>query len=88
MLVFVDESGDTGFKLGHGSSEIMTVSLVIFDDESIAQEVDNRIVTLRTELHQPLNFEFHFKNNSDTIREAFFRAIAPFDFSDCCACCK
>lgn len=31
MLVFIDESGDSGLKIGEGSSRYFTVGLVIFE---------------------------------------------------------
>ncbi|MBC7526997.1 MAG: DUF3800 domain-containing protein [Chthonomonadaceae bacterium] len=80
MLVFVDEYGDTGQKIGQGSSEMMAIILVIFRGTVEAQRADHRIMQLRAELNKPAGFEFHFKDNSNVIREAFFRAIAPLEF--------
>lgn len=80
MLVFVDESGDTGMKVGEGSSERFTVALVVFEDNEEAQATDDRIGLLRRELAKPASFEFHFKENSYRIRQAFFEAIVPYDF--------
>ena len=80
MLVFVDESGDTGRKVGAGSSELFTIVLVYFEDENEAQATDDRISMLRRELNKPANFEFHFQDNSDQIRQAFFEAVVPFNF--------
>ena len=80
MLVFVDEYGDTGLKMGQGSSAFMAVVLVIFQDAESAEEANARIARLRTEIYKPAGFEFHFKENSHAIREAFFRAVAPLRF--------
>ena len=80
MLVFVDEYGDTGLKLGQGSSDFFTVALVVFRENDEAQRVDDRIAALRAELRKPAGFEFHFTDNNDEVREAFFRAVAPHDF--------
>ena len=33
MLVFIDDSGDPGFKLGKGSTSHFIIGMVIFDDE-------------------------------------------------------
>ena len=33
MLVFIDDSGDPGFKLGKGSSLIFVIGCIVFDDE-------------------------------------------------------
>lgn len=33
MLIFIDKSGDTGFKLNDGSTDHFVIVLVIFDDD-------------------------------------------------------
>lgn len=33
MLVFIDDSGDPGFKIEKGSSSVFVIALVIFDDD-------------------------------------------------------
>ena len=78
MLVFVDESGDTGMQ--QAGSDLFTVSLVVFEDHDQAQAVDNRINLLRQELGLPADFEFHFGKNSNKIRFEFLKAIAPYEF--------
>ena len=47
MLVFIDESGDPGFKLGRGSSPVFVVAMVVFDDRMEADLVDREIEGLR-----------------------------------------
>lgn len=32
MLIFIDDSGDPGFKLDKGSSKVFVIACVIFDD--------------------------------------------------------
>ena len=80
MLVFVDESGDTGLKFEQGSSTYFAVTLVIFEDDEEADRARQRMDMLRTELHLPPTYEFHFFRNSVDIRRAFFRAIRGYDF--------
>ena len=58
----------------------MTVILVIFADEDVATAVDARVNALRFELNRKETFEFHFKDCSDSIRDAFFHAVSPFNF--------
>ena len=81
MLVFVDESGDTGLKAGAGSSRFITLVLVIFGDAEAARLAEERITALRRELGKAENFEFHFKDNSHDLRTAFFQAVAPLPFT-------
>ena len=61
MLVFIDESGDSGLKIEKGSSRYFTVSLVMFEDNDEALACDQRIKLLKKELGLPENYEFHFK---------------------------
>ena len=80
MLVFVDESGDTGLHLAKGSSDLFAVVLVVFEENDEAQAADDRITLLRRELRKPVEFEFHFKENSDAVRRAFLEAVVPYNF--------
>jgi len=84
MLVFVDESGDTGFKLGSGSSEQFTITLVVFAENEQAEAASHRIDALRTELglsEDSRKGEFHFNDSSNSQREAFLTAVSIFGFS-------
>lgn len=80
MLVFVDESGDTGFKFAEGSSTYFVVTLVIFSSNEEAERLRLRIDTLRNELRLPSGYEFHFFRNNVHIRRAFLNAIKGYDF--------
>lgn len=80
MLVFIDESGDTGLRVEVGASPYFIVALVMFEDESDAVACDQRIQLLKRELQYSTNFEFHFYHNSKRIREKFLKAIAPYNF--------
>ena len=80
MLVFIDESGDTGRKLDSGSSRYFIISLALFEEHDDAVNCDQRISLLRKELGIPDNYEFHFAENSHRIRLAFLNAIQPYKF--------
>lgn len=75
MLVFVDESGDTGLAIDKGSSKYFVVSLVLFEDNEEAEAADQRIELLKKELALPPTFEFHFHDNHPNIRKTFLKAI-------------
>ncbi len=57
------------------------VTLVIFDSEEIAQQVDEAINRLRVELGRPASYEFHFTGICDEHRTAFLNAVAGFPFN-------
>lgn len=80
MLVFIDESGDSGLKIGKGSSRYFTIAMVVFEENEEATRCDQRIELLKSELGWEGNSEFHFKNNSIKVRESFFKAIMPYNF--------
>jgi hypothetical protein len=60
MLVFIDDSGDSGFKLDKGSSAFFVIALVIFDDELEAEKTAIAIKGLKRDLGFPDNLEFKF----------------------------
>lgn len=74
-LVFVDESGDPGMKLGSGSSEYFTVTLLLFVSSEDARSAQQSIRRLRHDLGVPEQFEFHFAKLKTDWRERFFRAV-------------
>jgi hypothetical protein len=80
MLIFIDESGDSGLKIEGGSSRYFTVGLVVFEDNDEALACDQRIQLLKKEVGWLPSVEFHFKCNSDRIRKAFLEAVAPYNF--------
>lgn len=80
MLVFIDESGDSGLKIESGSSRYFVVSLVIFEENDEAVACDQRIQLLKKEIGWTRGSEFHFKKNSDRIRKIFLRAVSPYNF--------
>ncbi len=80
MLVFIDDSGDAGFKLGKGSSRYFVISLVIFDDDLEAEKTAITIKELRRLLKFPDDMEFKFSKSKKEVREKFLQAISPYKF--------
>jgi hypothetical protein len=78
MLVFIDESGDPGFKVERGSSPIFVTSMVIFDTVDAAVLAQERIVTLRKDLS--VKPEFKFNKVCNDYRDRFFDEIAALQF--------
>ena len=80
MLLFIDESGDAGFKFDSGSSKYFVVALLVFEDHDEASAVDDRINVLKREIHLSDRSEFHFNKLKPDQRKTFLAAIAPYDF--------
>lgn len=80
MLVFIDDSGDPGFKIDKGSTKFFVISLIIFDDELEAEKTAIAIKELRRSLKFPDDMEFKFNKSSKNVREKFLRTINPFCF--------
>jgi hypothetical protein len=53
LLVFIDESGDPGFDIEHGSTPLFVVTAVIFRAEAAASACRDRIRAVRAELGLP-----------------------------------
>lgn len=83
MLVFVDESGDCGLKIGNGSTEQFIVTLILFEEHDEAEAVDERISLLKKEMGLHPYFEFHFNKCKAEIRKGFLEAVVPYNFFYC-----
>ena len=73
MLVFVDESGDPGFKIEKGSSPVFVLSMAIFDDAACADSASQTIEALRRDLR--VKPEWKFNKASDDNKDAFFNGV-------------
>lgn len=81
MLIFVDESGDTGSKRDSGASDFFIVAVVVFIDRIEAQACDTRISLLRRELRLPEYYEFKFSRMRKRHRLAFLEAVKLYSFT-------
>lgn len=80
MLVFVDDSGDPGFRVDKGSTPVFVIALVIFDDVLDAEKTSLAIKELRRELRASDKFEFKFSKTDKRFRKAFIERIKDFNF--------
>lgn len=78
MLVFIDESGDSGFKVDKGSTPVFGVALAAFDTAAEAARTE---IIIRQAL-EDLNVkpEFKFSKASSGVRDSFFEAVAGCNF--------
>ncbi|MBI2797729.1 DUF3800 domain-containing protein [Candidatus Saccharibacteria bacterium] len=80
MLVFIDDSGDAGFKLGKGSSKHFVIACIIFDDNLDAEETALRIKRLRRSLGWRDYREFKFNKTTKAIRLKFLEEVKSCNF--------
>lgn len=81
MLVFVDESGDLGFKFDRGSTRFFTLALVVFEADETAFACQQAIVKLKEQLGLPPGHEFHFHGDGHQRRLAFLSTVQGHEFS-------
>lgn len=80
MLVFLDESGDAGMKLGRGSSPYFIVGAVSFESQDEASACDAAVDDLKRKLSLGTVFEFHYVDNTRRQQRAFLETVSRFDF--------
>jgi hypothetical protein len=80
MLVFVDDSGDPGFRFDKGSSTHFVIACVIFDDCLDAEETALKIKRLRQSYGWHKNKEFKFNKSNRSVRLDFLRAVNGCQF--------
>ena len=76
--MFIDDSGDTGFKTH--SSPVFIIVLIIFDDNLVAEETALAIKKLRRELQFPDNVEFKYSKSRRPIQKRFLETVAKYPF--------
>ncbi len=80
MLIYLDESGDPGTKVGRGSSERFVLTMVLFEDHEEASACDSTIEWLKSKLLPSRKSEFHFNKCSQEIRMKFLAGISDHMF--------
>ncbi|KKS32054.1 MAG: hypothetical protein UU93_C0011G0015 [Candidatus Amesbacteria bacterium GW2011_GWA2_42_12] len=88
MLVFVDDSGDPGFKIDKGSSLVFVIACVVFDDELEAEKTAVVIKELRRKLKFPDSVEFKFNNSRKEVKELFLNTVNTYKFKIRCLVVK
>lgn len=80
MLVFIDDSGDSGFKVGKGSTPFFVIAMVIFDDELEAEKIAVVIKQLKRDLKFSNDTEFRFFKTRNENKIRFLETVNPFEF--------
>jgi len=78
VLVFIDESGDPGFRERDGSSPVFVVAMVIFETTEDAQRTQDAVRAFK-ERHG-LRGELKFNKTRNDLRDEFFRYIVNHPF--------
>lgn len=78
MLVFIDESGDSGFKLDRGSTPVFAVALAAFASRDEALRTDAIIRQALRDLR--VKPEFKFSKAHENVRDGFFEAVRGCEF--------
>lgn len=79
MFIFIDESGDPGFKFHKGSSDVFTMAMVVSEDSASCEEARQRIRYLSA--RHGFRTEFKFSKSRPEIRDEFFSCLAGSRFS-------
>jgi Protein of unknown function (DUF3800) len=77
MHLFLDESGDTGFKFRLGSTPVFVIALVVVNDPA---PLDHAVERIRQQYKLPPRYEFKFSETADRLKERFLRGIQDHDF--------
>lgn len=80
MLVFIDDSGDAGFKIAQGSTRSLVIACCVFEDNAAAERTANVIREFRASLGWHPRAEFKFSKSRADIRRAFLEAVRGEDF--------
>lgn len=80
MLVFIDDSGDPGFKLDKGSTSHFIIAMIIFDDNLEAEKTAVAIKELKRQIGFGELTEFRFFRTSNRNKIAFLTKISKFNF--------
>ena len=80
MLIFIDDSGDPGFKLGKGSTSYFIIAMIIFDDDLEAEKTAVVIKELKRKIGFSDQTEFRFFKTSNRYKIKFLQTVAKFNF--------
>jgi len=81
QLVFIDDSGDPGFKLDRGSSKYFVIACVIFNDPLDAEETALAIKKYRRDLGWRPDREFKFNKTKKVYVGELLNLVATTNFT-------
>ncbi len=75
--LYIDWSGDAGFRTSRGASSVVVIAVVQVENY---ESLEQRIAKLRSNLRVPATFEFHWAKIGWTERDAYIETICSEDF--------
>ncbi|KKP77925.1 MAG: hypothetical protein UR73_C0007G0010 [candidate division WS6 bacterium GW2011_GWF1_35_23] len=81
MIIFIDESGDLGFKIDKGSSKYLVISMVIFHNEEDMTEAISRISLYRKKMKYSSTYEFKFRKSNKKVIVGLLNAVKSCKFT-------
>ena len=75
--MFIDDSGDAGFKLEGGSSQLFVIACCVFESAENAEQTSNKVRQLRNELGWSSLSEFKFSKTKLELQKRFFSRLDP-----------
>lgn len=79
--VFIDESGDAGFRVDKGSSPYLCMAAIICCGRNSIATTEQAVADLRTRMSIKKDYEFHFCEESPKRRRLFCDAVANCPFT-------
>jgi len=79
--LWLDESGDTGFKFELGSSKYFLITLVYLESNNIDEEIskiEKQINQLKEKFSLTINYEFKFSRCKNKLKEEFLKEFLKF----------
>lgn len=80
QLVFIDDSGDPGFKTECGSSSHFVIACVIFEDPLVAEEVALVMKKFRRDMKWTEDSEFKFNQTNKNKIKDLLTLVKKYDF--------
>jgi hypothetical protein len=78
--IFMDESGDAGFKFGKGSGDFFVIAAIIFDDDLEMEKTSVAIKSFKRKLGFEDYREFKFNKLSREVRLKLLKEVNKFRF--------
>lgn len=80
MYVFVDDSGDPGFKFGQGSSRYLVIACCVFESSLAVELAAQHVARVRRELNSNHDFELKFHKSRIQTKIGILESLSKLEF--------